>query len=169
MATEICYSKVVGKTKAVLKQGKRIMKSFWRTSLNYLLFSSFLLITDCASLGPVYSKVDKIPDNRGLVYVYRPSSFFGGGFSFNVKTGETVITTLSNGEYYPYFSPLGEKEFWAQTESKSSVTLDVKAGETYYIKGELGVGFLVGRPHLMVVDPEIAEKEIVDCKLIPTP
>src|SRR5262250_739163 len=169
MATEICYSKVVGKTKAVLKKEGRIMKSCWRTSLNYLLLSSFLLITGCASLGPVYSKVDKIPDNSGLVYLYRPSAFFGVGVLFNVKTGDRIITTLYNGGYYPYFSAPGEKEFWAQTESKSSVTLDVKPGETYYIKGEVGVGFLVGRPHLMAVDPEIAEKEIVDCKLIPMP
>ena len=145
------------------------MKSFWRTSLNYLRLSSFLLIIGCASLGPVYSKVDKIPDNRGLVYLYRPSSFFCGGFTYNVKTGDRIITTLYNGGYYPYFSAPGEKEFWAETESKSSVTLDVKPGETYYIKGEVGVGFLVCRPHLMAVDPEIAEKEIVDCKLIPTP
>jgi hypothetical protein len=145
------------------------MKSFWRTSLNYLLLSSFLLITGCASLGPVYSKVDKIPDNGGLVYLYRPSAFFGGGMSYHVKTGDRIITTLYNGGYYPYFSAAGEKEFWAETESKSSVTLDVKPGETYYIKGELGVGLLVHRPHLMPVDPGIAEKEIVDCKLIPTP
>jgi hypothetical protein len=137
--------------------------------LNYVFLSSFLLITGCASLGPVYSKVDKIPDNSGLVYFYRPSAYLGGGMSYDVKTGETVITTLPNGGYYPYFSAPGEKEFWAQTESKSSVTLDVKAGKTYYIKGEIGVGFLVGRPHLMVVAPEIAEKEIADCKLIPTP
>jgi hypothetical protein len=150
------------------------MKSFWRTSLNYLLLSSFLLITGCASLGPVYSKVDKIPDNRGLVYLYRPSSSFGAGVLFNVKTGDRIITTLYNGGYYPYFSAPGEKEFWAQTESKSSVTLDVKPGKTYYIKGEMVLGEMVlglpvGRPHLMPVDPEIAEKEIVDCKLIPTP
>jgi hypothetical protein len=51
-------------------------------------------------------------------------------------------------------------------ESRSSVTLDVKTGQTYYIKGEVGVGFFVGRPHLMVVSPEITEKEIADCKLI---
>jgi Protein of unknown function (DUF2846) len=145
------------------------MKSCWRASSNYLLLSSFLLVTGCASLGPVYSKADKIPDNAGLVYFYRPSSFIGGGVSYDVKTGETVITPLYNGGYYPYFSAPGEKEFWAQTESKSSVTLDVKTGQTYYIKGEVGVGFLVGRPHLMVVAPEIAEKEIADCKLIPTP
>ena len=146
------------------------MKSFWRSSMNYLFLSSFLLLTGCiTSLGPAYSKVDKIPDNTGLVYLYRPSAFFAGGLSYNVKTGETVITTLKNGGYYPYFSDPGEKEFWAKTEAKSSVTLDVKAGQTYYIKGEVGVGILIARPHLMVVDPEIAEKEIAKCYLITEP
>lgn len=145
------------------------MKSFWRASMNYLLLCLFLLATGCASLGPVYSKVDKIPDNAGLVYLYRPSSFLGGGVAYDVKTGGTVITTLHNGGYYPYFSAPGEQEFWAKTEAKSSVTLDVKPGQTYYIKGGVGVGFLVGRPHLMVVAPEIAEKEIADCKLIAAP
>jgi len=145
------------------------MESFWRTIMKYLLLLSLLLVTGCASLGPVYSKVDKIPDNAGLVYLYRPSSFIGGGVAFDIKTGETVIATLHNGGYYPYYSPPGEIEFWAKTESRSSVTLDVKTGQTYYIKGEIGVGFIVGRPHLMVVAAEIAEKEIAECKLIPAP
>jgi hypothetical protein len=47
------------------------------------------------------------------------------------------------------------------------VTLDVKAGEVYYIKGTVGVGFFVGRPHLIVVPRAIAENEILECKLIP--
>jgi hypothetical protein len=143
------------------------MKKYWKATINFILISSFLLITGCASLGPIYSKVDKIPDNTGIVYLYRPSSFIGGGVSYDVKIGDIVITTLYNGGYYPYYSQPGEKEFWAQTESKSSVTLDVRSGQTYYIKGTIGVGFIVGRPHLMVVAPEIAEKEISDCKLIP--
>lgn len=142
------------------------MKRIWLKGMNYLFLLPLLLVTGCASLGPVYSRVDKVPDNAGLVYFYRPSSFVGGGVSYDIKNGDTVITTLYNGGYYPYFSAPGEKEFWAKTESKSSITLDVKPGQTYYVKGEVGVGFLVGRPHLMVVAPEIAEKEIVDCKLI---
>jgi hypothetical protein len=28
------------------------------------------------------------------------------------------------------------------------------------------VGFFMGRPHLMVVTPEVGEKEIAECKLI---
>ena len=143
------------------------MKRIYIKGVNYFFLLPLLLITGCASLGPVYSKADKIPDNSGLVYFYRPSSFYGFAASYDIKNDDTVITTLYNGGYYPYFSTPGEKEFWAKTESKSSITLDVKIGQTYYVKGEVGVGFLVGRPHLMVVTPEIAEKEIVDCKLIP--
>jgi hypothetical protein len=143
------------------------MKGFWNSGVMHLLLLPVLLVTGCASLGPVYSKVDKVPDNSGLVYFYRPASFIGGGVSYDIKNGDTIITTLYNGGYYPFYSDPGEKEFWAQTESKSSVTLDVKSGQTYYVKGEVGVGFFVGRPHLMVMAPENGEKEIAECKLIP--
>lgn len=129
-----------------------------------------LLLSSCATLGPVYQKTDKLPDNTGLVYLYRPSSFIGGGVAYDIKTGDNnVITTLHNGGYFPYFSNPGEVEFWAKTESRSSVTLDVKQGQVYYVKGTVGVGFFVGRPHLIVVPNDVGEKEIVDCKLIPTP
>lgn len=60
-------------------------------------------------------------------------------------------------------------ELWARTESESAVTVDVKAGEVYYVKGEVGVGFFVGRPHLRVVPREKGEKEIAECTLIPEP
>ncbi len=131
------------------------------------LLVGLLFVGGCATLGPVYQKVEKIPDNMGLVYIYRPSSFIGGGVSYDVKVGERVITTLYNGGYYPYFAKPGELELWARTEAKSSVTLDVKPGETYYVKGTVGVGFLVGRPHLIVVQASVGEKEITECKLIP--
>lgn len=137
--------------------------------LNWVLLGVFGLTAGCATLGPVFSKIDKIPDNVGLVYFYRPSSFIGGGVTYDIKLGETVITTLRNGGYFPYLSSPGEKEFWARTESTSSVTVEVKTGQSYYIKGTVGVGFLVGRPHLMVVAPDVAEKEIVETQLIPAP
>lgn len=137
---------------------------------NVIVGSSLLLVallSGCASLGPAYQIVEAIPPEKGLVYIYRPSSFVGGGVSYDVKVGENPIITLYNGGYYPYFSAPGEVEFWAKTESKSAVTLDVKAGETYFVKGTVGVGLLVGRPHLTVVDNGIGAVEIAGCKLIP--
>ena len=132
-----------------------------------IILGMSLMFAGCATLGPVYQRVDKIPDGMGLVYIYRPGGFVGGGVSYDVKVGETVITTLYNGGYYPYFAKPGETEFWAKTESKSAITLDIKPGEIYYIKGTVGVGFFVGRPHLMVAEKDVGEKEIAQCKLIP--
>lgn len=132
------------------------------------LFACMLFLNGCGpTLGQIYQKADTVPENMGMVYIYRPSSFVGGGISYDVKVAETPVVTLYNGGYYPYLSKPGEVEFWAETESKSSVTLDIKAGESYYIKGTVGVGFIVGRPHLMLVSQEVAESEISKCKLIP--
>jgi len=68
------------------------------------LLMGLLLVGGCATLGPVYQRVATIPEGTGLVYIYRPSSFVGGGVAYDVKVGETVVTTLHNGGYYPYFT-----------------------------------------------------------------
>lgn len=132
-----------------------------------VLFAALLSFTGCASLGPAYKKVESIPEGKGLVYFYRPSSIIGAGVSYDIRVGESPIVTLYSGGYYPYFANPGETEFWAKTESKSSVTLDVKAGDVQYVKGTVGVGIIVGRPHLTVMPAATAETEITDCKLIP--
>jgi hypothetical protein len=127
-----------------------------------------LLLPACApTLGPKYVKPDKVLDNVGVVYIYRPSKGIGGGVSYDVKANGKTITTLYNGGYYPYFANPGELEISATTESTSSVTLDVKPAQSYYVKGWVGIGFFIGRPHLLIVEKDVAEKEIVECKLIP--
>jgi hypothetical protein len=132
-----------------------------------VLIGGLFAIGGCANLGPVFQKTEQIPDGTGLVYLYRPGGFVGGGVVYDVKVGDTVITTLPPGGYYPYFSQPGEVEFWAKTEARTAITIDVKPGETHYVKGTVGIGFFVGRPHLILVPPEVGEKEISDCKLIP--
>jgi len=47
------------------------------------------------------------------------------------------------------------------------VTLDLKPGDVKYVKGTLGVGFLVGRPNLTVVSNELGANEIKGCKANP--
>jgi hypothetical protein len=132
-----------------------------------ILLACLFMLGGCAGLGPVYQKVETIPEGLGLVYLYRSGGFVGSGVAYDVKVGDTVITTLFPGGYYPYFSKPGEVEFWAKTEARTAVTLDVKPGQTQYVKGTVGVGFFVGHPHLTLVPPEVGEKEISDCKLIP--
>jgi len=53
-----------------------------RFSCAVVLLAGLLLITGCASLGPVYQKVDQIPEGKGLAYIYRPAGFVGSGVSY---------------------------------------------------------------------------------------
>jgi hypothetical protein len=125
--------------------------------------------TGCApTLTQVYKKVDAVPTDKAVIYIYR-SSGLGGLVYYDVKANGKVVTTLYSGTYYPYLSEPGEIEFSAKTEASDSVTLDAKAGQIYYLKGTVGIGFFVGHPHLTVVSAEEAEKDIVDCKLLPEP
>jgi hypothetical protein len=125
-----------------------------------------ILISGCATLGPKFAKIEKVPDGTALVYIYRPSSIMGMTVSYDVKVGEKVIATLHDGGYFPYYVKPGELELWAKTETRAAVTLRVKAGEVHYVKGTVGVGFFVYRPHLTPVPTNVGESEIVECKLI---
>lgn len=140
------------------------MSSITKRFLNIaLLFVAVLLLASCAT-GRVYQKVDKIPDGMGVVYIYRTSGY-GRLVLPEVNANEAAITKLITGGYYPYFSKPGEVEFSAKTETKSSVTLYIKAGQTYYIRGSIVSGAFIGRPLLTLVSPKVGEKEIADCKL----
>jgi hypothetical protein len=57
----------------------------------------------------------------------------------------------------------GEVELSARTESTASITLDVKAGETYFVRTGISMAFFVGRPRLQPVAREEGEREIAEC------
>ncbi len=79
-----------------------------------LLTICIIIISGCASLGPVFQKVDKMPSNCGLIYVYRPWQFVGGGIDYDLIKikqpfeadilweDDAFVTTLYNGGYYPF-------------------------------------------------------------------
>lgn len=134
-------------------------------SILLLLLIGLFLLSSCAT-GPAFKKVETIPENMGLVYIYRPGKAMGAAVSYQVKANGVPIIRLNPGGYYAYLAKPGEIEFSAKTESTSSITIDVKPGETYYLKGTIGIGFFVGRPHLVIVTPEVGEKEVVKCKLL---
>ena len=143
------------------------MKDIFRNILLTVLAGFALLVLNgCATTGPAYTSVESVPADKALVYIYRKPSFVGGGVYFDIHDGDQVVTTLRNGGYFPYIRDPGEVELWAKTESRSSVTLDLKPGDIQYVKGEVGIGFLVGRPTLSVVDSATGAEEIKECKLL---
>ena len=128
----------------------------------------FLLCLDAgAKSGPKFEPEQSPPADHGVVYVYRDFNLIGGGASYMVQVNGVPAAYLPSHGYFVYFAKPGEVEFSARTEAKTSVTLDVEAGKTYFIKGTIGVGVFVGHPHLVAVPNDIGEAEIADCKLVP--
>jgi len=134
------------------------------------LIAAIALLGACAATGPRYEPAAQAPAGKALVYIYRPGKFMGGGVVFDVHAGSKAdnraIVELQSGGYFPYYADPGELELWAKTESTSSVTVDVKAGDTAYVRGSVGVGFFVGRPSLEMVDRSTGEREVQECKLL---
>lgn len=134
-----------------------------------IFIGTIFLFTGCGAKGQQFAGFAKPKENRGLVYVYRPNGFVGGGVYYDIHvtnstTPDFIAGELVNGGYVEVDVPTGENEIWGKTEAKSSITLDVKNGDIHCVKGGVGVGFLVGRPNLEIVDSEKCKTEIVETK-----
>jgi len=127
------------------------------------------IFTGCGAKGQVFREFEKPKENKGIAYIYRPSGFVGSAVYYDIHvTNETtpdqIAGRLSNGGYVKVDLPIGENEIWGETESKSSVTLDIKDGDISCIKGSVGIGFFLGRPHLSIVDMDTCKTEIIGTK-----
>lgn len=137
------------------------------TTCRRLILVPFMLLAlaGCAAKGPAFRPAQEVPPNKALVYIYRLGGM-GSGVTYTVKTGDEEIVSLSSGGYYPYLADPGEREFWARTEAKATATEQLRAGETYYLKGGIGIGFFVGHPKLAFVSRAVGESEVKDCNLL---
>ena len=120
----------------------------------------------CVTLGARYAPDAAVPANRSAVYIYRTSAM-GAAIAPTVTANKVPLLALPPSGYFVYYAAPGELTLEQKTESTTSVTLDIKAGDSYYVKGSIGMGFFVGHPHLVVVAKDDGEKEIKDCKLVP--
>jgi hypothetical protein len=136
----------------------------------FLFLVPMLLLAACAASGTKFQRITDIPKDKGVVYVYRPNSIMGAAVHYNVYPGtdEAICDLIRNG-YCLYYSNPGELELWGKTESKSSITVDIKSGQEHFVKGGLSLGFLVGRPNFMAVDNKTGLEEIAECVLLGKP
>lgn len=107
---------------------------------------------------PTYSSGDDIPDNKGLVVLYRPKSFVGETGMHIVKVEENLLVPLYNGSYYKYLTTVGEKEFtYGNFFWQKHLKINIEQKKKYYFRFK--IIFPTGTS-LEEVSAEIAEKEI---------
>ena len=105
-----------------------------------------------AAAAPAADSVPVPEQGKGMVVFYRPSGFAGAAIGFIVREGTTELGKLRSGKYFVLQVAPGKHTYVVHSEAKDELTIDVDAGETYYIEGEVGMGILVGHPHIKPSD-----------------
>ncbi len=138
-----------------MKNAKHIFMSI----LAAVMILSFLPISPAES-----QDLPQVKEDKGLIIFYRASAFKGGAIRFNLNHGQEPIGALKSGTTLHRYVEPGQHTFWSKAISQDSVTLDVVAGETYYIKGDVQLGLVAGRPRLTVVPESEAKAALAKLK-----
>jgi hypothetical protein len=117
-----------------------------------------IFLTSCASVQREAAPLsaDRPEPGKALVFFYRERHFVGGGLSYKVFDNGARIGGLPNGAYFVYQAKPGAHKFTASTEATSEHGLTLEPGKTYYIRGEVRMGIVVGRPELVIADSKEA-------------
>ena len=128
-----------------------------------LVLLSFVLF-GCAASGDVFSGFKQPNGDNGMVYVYRPHQFVGGGVSFDVGVDDAPLGVLRNGGYLEKELPSGVHFVTANTEVSRVLKVDEPKAGFSCVKLEPAMGFLVARPSFSAVDNDTCAFEIKGTK-----
>ena len=127
------------------------------------LFLVLTLILGACASGPKFSEMQSslpaLAADQGRIFFYR-TAVLGAAVQPSVKlNGEVVGSAVPNGFFFVDRSP-GDYTVSTTTEVERSAMLGVHAGETQYVRLNIGMGFLVGRVSPELVHPEIGAEEV---------
>ncbi|WP_189456369.1 DUF2846 domain-containing protein [Cognatilysobacter bugurensis] len=104
------------------------------------------------AVSPGNGLISAAPADKGQIVFFRESKMMGAAIGFKVREGETELGKLRNGKYFVVAVEPGTHEYAVQGETKDLLTMEIEPGETYYVKGSLGMGLVAGRPNLAPSD-----------------
>lgn len=105
-----------------------------------------------AATSATASMIGAVPEGKGQVVFFRPSKFMGAAVGFIVREGQVELGKLRNGNYFVAAVEPGTHQYIVHSEAKDILTLEVEAGETYYVQGSIAMGVMAGRPNLSPSD-----------------
>ena len=107
-------------------------------------------------------EVKKTAEN-GTVIFYRTRSAKGGAIRLRITAGDNAdVGHLTNGSKIVKELPVGEFTFVVTSPSiagRDSVTINVEAGKTYYVKGQALMGWPAARPRFTLMDEKKGKAE----------
>jgi len=142
---------------------KKLMSAFVLTGV--------LVVSGCASVpmanqgADAQAKSFTTPADKATVYIYRNENF-GAAIKMpvlidNVSVGDTAAKT-----YIEKQLPPGTHTITSKTEKDSSVSIDMLAGQIYYVWQEVKMGVWAAGSALHVVDASKGQAGVRESKLI---
>src|SRR5260221_931503 len=126
-----------------------------------------LCFTDLAAIAQEPTadspKTNDAKASKATVYVYRYKQFVGKALSPSVYCDEAELARMENGRYFTVKLDPGKHSF-RSNDKQSGVDLDIKAGQSYFIRLEIATGFMKGHGRLILVAGEQAGYEIKQLK-----
>jgi hypothetical protein len=99
---------------------------------------------DAAAVGPV--QLSAPPTGKGQVVFYRKPLFSLVPFNWIVRDGKTEVCLMEAGTYCVANVEPGTHTYEVHSEAKNDLTLEIDAGETYYVIGGISMGIIVNHP-----------------------
>lgn len=126
-------------------------------------------LAGCATSGSKFaemsSNIPGLPPDSGRIYIYRLVAP-GMAVQPEVKLNEDVVgKAVPNGFFYVDRSP-GNYQMVTSTEVERKLSLTLDKGQTRFVRLNISVGFFVGHVYPELVDNEVGQKEIQNCRYI---
>ncbi len=146
------------------------MKRLINTVSTLTILTVLLILSACASVD--YSQEKVLPEaksDQALIYFYRTPGFIGSTYRFQVSEGKQVVGAMAQDSYFYVFATPGKHTYTVDDrneEQGSSITLDVRAGKTYYVRVDVEYEVLGGKPIFTEVSKEEAMKLLPSRKYV---
>lgn len=101
--------------------------------------------------------------SKATLYVYRYKQFVGKALSPSVYCDEAELARMVNGRYFTVKLDPGKHSF-RSNDKQSGIDLDMKAGQSYFIRVEIATGFMKGHGRLVLTAGEQASYEVKQLK-----
>ena len=131
--------------------------------LSLILIAVTVASTTVSSLA-LSENTPAVQSEKGQVVFYRPSRAKGAAIRFEIQdSAKGSIGALSNGAVIRKDLEPGSHTFTVRAPSvdgSDSITLNVVAGEVYYVKGEILWGWPAGRPKFSRMSDSEAQADL---------
>jgi hypothetical protein len=98
-------------------------------------------------------------DTPATVYFYRAKRFQGSAIKPSVFVDDAAVGNLHNGDSLKFSLKPGKHRIYS-TDKSTGIDLEVKPGETYYVRVDILVGFWKGHGGVTLVDPQQGKYEL---------